>query len=83
MNKLDELLNKMNEATPQGTSYDLQEVLKELGLQNKEQLLKCIELAQNAKKQKKPSVLNKFKTNVGQAMVNAGQKLQGNQNQQK
>ena len=80
MNKLDELLNKMQEATPQGITYNLDDILKELGLQNKDQLLKCIELAQNAKKQNNnPSVLDKFKNKVGNAMVNAGQKLQNNQ----
>lgn len=80
MNKLDELLDKMQEATPQGITYNLNDILKELGLQNKEQLLKCLELAQNAKKQNKnPSVLDKFKTKVGTTMVNAGQKLQNNQ----
>jgi hypothetical protein len=80
MNKFDELLTKMQEATPQGTTYNLNDILKELGLQNKDQLLKCIELAQNAKKQNKnPSVLDKFKNKVGNAMVNAGQKLQNNQ----
>lgn len=77
MNKFDELLTKMQEATPQGSTYNLNDILKELGLQNKEQLLKCLELAQNAKKQNKdPSVLDKFKNKVGNAMVNAGQKLQ-------
>ena len=77
MNKFDELLNKMQEATPQGSTYNLNDILKELGLQNKEQLLKCLELAQNAKKQNKnPSVLDKFKNKVGNAMVNAGKKLQ-------
>ena len=77
MNKFDELLNKMQEATPQGSTYNLNDILKELGLQNKEQLLKCLELAQNAKKRNKnPSVLDKFKNKVGNAMVNAGQKLQ-------
>ena len=77
MNKFDELLNKMQEATPQGSTYNLNDILKELGLQNKEQLLKCLELAQNTKKQNKnPSVLDKFKNKVGNAMVNAGQKLQ-------
>ena len=77
MNKFDELLNKMQEATPQGSTYNLNDILKELGLQNKEQLLKCLKLAQNAKKQNKnPSVLDKFKNKVGNAMVNAGQKLQ-------
>lgn len=77
MNKFDELLNKMQEATPQGSTYNLNDILKELGLQSKEQLLKCLELAQNAKKQNKnPSVLDKFKNRVDNAMVNAGQKLQ-------
>lgn len=77
MNKFDELLTKMQEATPQGSTYNLNDILRELGLQNKEQLLKCLELAQNAKKQNKnPSVLDKFKNKVGNAMVNAGQKLQ-------
>lgn len=81
MNKFDELLTKMQEATPQGVTYNLNDILKELGLQNKDQLLKCIELAQNSKKQNKnPSVLDKFKNKVGTAMVNAGQKLQNNQN---
>lgn len=80
MNKFDELLTKMQEATPQGVTYNLNDILKELGLQNKDQLLKCIELAQNSKKQNKnPSVLDKFKNKVGNAMVNAGQKLQNNQ----
>jgi hypothetical protein len=79
MNKFDELLTKMQEATPQGTTYNLNDILKELGLQNKDQLLKCIELAQNAKQNKNPSVLDKFKNKVGNAMVNAGQKLQNNQ----
>lgn len=74
MNQLDTLLNKMQEATPQGTVYKLEDVLKELGLKNKEQLLKCIELAQAEKD--KPSVLDKFKNKVGNAMVNAGQKMQ-------
>lgn len=76
MNKFDELLTKMQEATPQGTTYNLNDILKELGLQNKDQLLKCIELAQNSKQNKNPSVLDKFKNKVGTAMVNAGQKLQ-------
>ena len=77
MNKFDELLNKMQEATPQGSTYNLNDILKELRLQNKEQLLKCLELAKNEKKQNKnPSVLDKFKNKVGNAMVNAGQKLQ-------
>ena len=58
MNKFDELLNKMQEATPQGSTYNLNDILKELGLQNKEQLLKCLELAQNAKKQNKTDNLN-------------------------
>lgn len=79
MNKFDELLTKMQEATPQGTTYNLNDILKELGLQNKDQLLKCIELAQNSKQNKNPSVLDKFKNKVGNAMVNAGQKLQNNQ----
>lgn len=76
MNKFDELLTKMQEATPQGTTYNLNDILKELGLQNKDQLLKCIELAQNSKQNKNPSVLDKFKNKVGAVMVNAGQKLQ-------
>lgn len=76
MNKFDELLTKMQEATPQGTTYNLNDILKELGLQNKDQLLKCIELAQNSKQNKNPSVLDKFKNKVGNAMVTAGQKLQ-------
>lgn len=76
MNKFDELLTKMQEATPQGTTYNLNDILKELGLQNKDQLLKCIELAQNSKQNKNPSILDKFKNKVGNAMVNAGQKLQ-------
>ena len=80
MNKFDELLTKMQKATPQGVTYNLNDILKELGLQNKDQLLKCIELAQNSKKQNKnPSVLDKFKNKVGTAMVNAGEKLQNNQ----
>ena len=48
----------MQEATPQGSTYNLNDILKELGLQNKEQLLKCLELAQNAKKQNKTDNLN-------------------------
>lgn len=78
MNKFDELLTKMQEATPQGNTYNLNDILKELGLQNKDQLLKCIELAQNSKQNKNPSILDKFKNKVGNAMVNAGQKLQNN-----
>lgn len=84
MNKLDELLIKMQEAvdTPVNNNQPmtLNAVLKELGLQNKEQLQKCIELATAAKKNKNPSVLDKFKRGIGNALVNVGQKIQGNQN---
>ena len=62
MNELDKVLDKMQEEiTPKGTVYSVQELLKALGLKNKDQLMKCIELAQNAKKQKNDSVLDKFK----------------------
>lgn len=80
-NKLDNLLCKMQEAAapaPNNTPTTLNAILKELGLKDKEQLQKCIELATANKKKQNPSVLDKFKQGVGNALVNVGQKIQGN-----